>query len=88
MIATKAMLDQLRAERARNTEHLDYTIGGPVEAVVDSTVAAARERKINHDEATLKNALQKLRQDQSFASREGLAKAHFNHTKLEIDHEP
>lgn len=88
MIATKAMLDQLRAERARKTEHLDYTIGGPVEFIVDSTVAADLERKINQGENTLRNALQKLRQDQSFASREGMAKAHFNHTKLEIDHEP
>lgn len=88
MIATKAMLDQLRAERARKTVHLDYTIGGPVEFIVDSTVAAERERRIHQEESTLKTALQKLRYEQSFASREGLARAHFNHTKLEIDHEP
>lgn len=85
MIATKAMLDQLRAGRARNHQHLDYTIGGTVEASVASTVEAERERQINQGENILKNALQKLRTDQSFASREGMAKAHFNHTKLEIE---
>jgi len=88
MIATKLMLDQLRAERARNHEHLDYTIGGTVETHVVSTVEAERERKINQGENTLRNALQKMRTDQSFSSHEGLAKAHFNQSKQqEIDHE-
>jgi hypothetical protein len=84
MLTTKLMLDQLRADRARNVKHLDYTMGGPIGATVVSSVEAQRERKINQGERTLQNALQKMRTDQSFSSREGLAKAHFNHSKQEI----
>lgn len=80
MIATKEMLDQLRADRARNHEHLDYTIGDTAEATVASAVQAKREIRINQGENKLRNALQKMRQDQSFSSRNRMAKAHFNHT--------
>ncbi len=81
---TKTMLDQLRAERMRKNAQLEYTIGGPIQACVVSTLEADRERKIAQGERTLQGALQKMRYEQTFSSHEGLVKAHFNHSHQEI----
>lgn len=81
---TKTMLDQLRAERMRKNAQLEYTIGGPIQACVVSTLDADRERKIEQGERTLQGALQKMRYEQTFSSHEGLVKAHFNHPHQEI----
>ncbi len=82
---TKTMLDQLRAERMRKNPQLEYTIGGPIQTRVVSTLEAERERKILQGEHTLQGALQKMRYEQTFSSHEGLVKAHFNHTKKELE---
>ncbi len=81
---TKTMLDQLRAERIQNNARLVYTPDGPTQTRVVSTLEAERETKIMQGERTLLQALQDLRRNQVTSSHEGLAKAHFNHSKQEI----
>lgn len=84
-IVTKAMLDQLRAERLRPRTHLDCTPEGPLKIEVISQVESARHRQIAKGEHTLQEALQALQRDQALAAREGLARAHFNTPKQEIE---
>lgn len=79
MTVTKAMLDQLRAERARPELQLDYTIGGSTETEVARGDARQRALKIAVGEHTMKEALEDFRSQQVFSSLNGLAKAHFNH---------
>ena len=76
---TKAMLDQLRAERERHNADLEYTIGGTIETSVVSSIEAERERKIIQGEQSLQNALNTMRAEQSYSSHKGLAKTYFNH---------
>lgn len=83
-VITKAMLDQLRAERMRKNAQLDYTIGGPIQACVVSTIEIERE-KIKQGEHTLQNALHDMEREQALSSHKGLAKVHFNHSKQEIE---
>ncbi len=78
MTITKKELDQLRANRPDQNRELHYTIGGPAEAYVHASVEAERIGRLVRGDRRLQQALQQLRQDQAFASREGLSKAHFN----------
>lgn len=78
MTVTKAELDQLRTNRPVRNQALHYTIGGPNEARVHSNVESERIGKLVRGDRRLQEALQQLRQDHAFASREGLSKAHFN----------
>lgn len=87
MVVTKAMLEQLRAERQRPALQLEYTIGGPVEAEVSARHFAQREKLIAFGEKTLGEALAEFRAQQAFSSRCGLAKAQFNHSQQESVHE-
>lgn len=84
-VITKAMLDQLRAERMRKNAQLDYTIGGPIQASVVSTIETEREKKIKQGEHILQNALHDMEREQALSSHKGLAKVHFNHSKQEIE---
>lgn len=84
-VITKAMLDQLRAERVRKNAQLDYTIGGPIQACVVSTIEKEREKKIKQGENILQNALHDMEREQALSSHKGLAKVHFNHSKQEIE---
>ena len=77
------MLTQLRAERDRVQVNPSYTIGGHTERAVHSQVQYERDLKIAHGEQSLQEALHNLRQEQAFATREGLAQAHFNHQAKE-----
>lgn len=80
MVITKAMLEALRAERARPALGLDYSIGGPIETQVVSSLEKSREKMISRVERTLRTMHEEMQTQQTFASRTGLAKAHFNHT--------
>lgn len=84
-VITKAMLDQLRAERMRKNAQLDYTIGGPIQARVESNIEIEREKKIKQGENILQNALYEMEREQALSSHNGLVKAHFNHSKQEIE---
>ena len=76
---TQEMLDRLRAERATPRARMDYTIGGTVEARVNTALEAEREQKIARGEAQLRQALENFRREQSVAAHKNLAKAKFNH---------
>ena len=80
MVVTKAMLEALRAERARPALRLDYRIGGPIEAQVSASLEKSREKAISRGERTLRTMHEEMQTQQTFASRTGLAKAHFNHS--------
>lgn len=80
-MVTQDMLTQLRAERAQAQPQLDYTIGGSVQSQVNQQLNTKREKNIAHGEQSMQDALHQLRSDQAFASREGLARAHFNQAK-------
>ncbi len=77
-MVTQEMLEQLRANRAQPNARLEYNIDGATHTHVVSNVEAERERKILQGENTLQEALHNMRREQSFASRDGLAKANFN----------
>lgn len=78
---TKSMLERLRLQRARPMRTPAYTIGGSIQAEVDTRLHKRRESQLAQGERTLKAARQKFQTQQTFASRRGLAKAHFNHRK-------
>ncbi len=82
---TKTMLDQLRAERMRKNAQPEYTISGPIKTHVVSAIEAERERKIKYGERCLQDALHNMQREQALSSHLGLARAHFNHTKKEIE---
>ena len=84
-VITKAMLDQLRAERLHKKAQLDYTIGGPIQAYVVTTIETEREKRIKQGERTLQNALHDMEREQALSSHRGLAKARFNHSNQEIE---
>ncbi len=84
-VITKAMLDQLRAERLQKKAQLDYTIGGPIQAYVVTTIETEREKKIKQGERTLQNALHDMEREQALSSHRGLVRAHFNHSNQEIE---
>lgn len=85
MVVTKAMLDALRAERARPALKLDYSIGGPLETQVHTALEKSREKTISRGERTLRTMHEEMQTQQTFASRTGLAKAHFNHSHETIE---
>lgn len=82
---TKAMLDQLRAERLRPQSKLDYTPTGIRKMQVISKTDDERLQQIARGTYALRNALETMQRDQALSSREGLAKAHFNNPKQEIE---
>ena len=91
MITQKA-LEQLRVSQPKHNHELHYTIGGWTEQHVHSCVEAERIRKLNHGDRRLQQELERFRHDMQFASREGQAKAQFNHVnqsqKQEIEPSP
>jgi hypothetical protein len=80
-MVTKDDLAQLRAGRRTPQATLEHTPNGPVTSFVNQNVEAVREKKIAYGEHRLQNALHDMRRDLSLTSRQGLAKAHFNHSK-------
>ena len=80
-VVTQEMLAQLRAERSTQKPTLDYTMDGPVQQQVHQRIDQEREKKIAHGEQSMQDALQNLRVEQAFATREGYSKAHFNQAK-------
>ena len=77
MTVTKAQLAQLRRERAVPNQHIEYTIDGPVQARVVSSLEAERERRITLGERSLHTALNQLRQDYAHIRHRGYAKSAF-----------
>lgn len=75
------MLEQLRAERNQSPPSMEHTIGGPIQRDVHSNINRERDSRIAHGEQSMQDALQNLRHEQAFATREGLAQAHFNQAK-------
>jgi len=82
---TKAMLDQLRAEKLRPQTKMDYTPTGMSKFQVISKIENERLQQIARGTYTLRSALETLQRDQALSSREGLARAHFNNPKQEIE---
>jgi len=76
---TKKELEKLRVSHSRLNKELHYTIGGTIEKQVHSALEAERINKLKQGEYKLQKALEKMRHEQVFSSRKGLAKAHFNH---------
>ena len=81
---TKAMLDQLRAEKLRPQTRLDYTPTGISRVQVISKIEDERLQQIARGTYALRSALETMQRDQALSSREGLARAHFNNPKQEI----
>jgi hypothetical protein len=77
-MVTKEALAQLRAQRAKPTPTMNYTIGGSVQIMVHATVEGERLRHIQYGEQRLQNALAELRQNQALRFRQGLAQSQFN----------
>jgi hypothetical protein len=79
-MVTQDDLAQLRA--ARRTPHatLELTPGGAVTNYVHQNLDREREQKIAHGEYSLQNAERGLVGGFCFSSRQGLAKAQFNHS--------
>ena len=76
---TKTQLEQLRAAQPSMNRELHYTIGGAIEQIVHSSVEAERIGALNRGDRIMQQALNELRHEQAFRTREGLAKAQFNH---------
>lgn len=81
MMITKSMLERLRMQRSCPQPRLDYRPGGSLQTGVDKRLHTLREKQIVAGERALHSADQKFQTQQSFASRKGLAKAQFNHSK-------
>ena len=81
---TKAMLDQLRAQRRKASVSLEYTIGGAIQSQVNATVERERERTIANGEEILRSALEEFRREQSLSAHRGMSKSHFNHAHEDI----
>lgn len=80
---SKAMLDQLRAQRRQLRTESHLTPGGLLVQAVHHGADADREHAIARHETALADALSALRQGRAGAVNDGLAKAHFNHTTQE-----
>ncbi|MCG8604366.1 hypothetical protein MJD09_05120 [bacterium] len=76
MITKQQMLALERQRPTQNAER-HYTIDGPVEAAVHSSVEAERIGQLNAGHRKLAEAETKLTHSIAFASREGQAKAGF-----------
>ena len=74
----KDELERLRRERPANNSEVHYTIGGTLETQVHSTLESERIGKLNQGDRRLAEALEDLRHEHAFSSRQGLAKAQFN----------
>ncbi len=81
---TKAELEQLRVSQPKLNNELHYTIGGTIETQVHAAVETERVSKLKHGEYRLQKALEEMRNNHVFATREGLAKAHFNQQSQEV----
>lgn len=73
---TKDQLDLLEKPLQKN-EELTFTIGGPVETAVHSSLENERIGKLHQGHRTMHEAVQKFRHSMAFKSREGLAKGQF-----------
>ncbi len=78
---TKMELERLRSTRPSHNNELHYTIGGAIEQQVHSSLEAERIGKLNQGDRRLQEALEEMRHEQAFKTREGLAKAQFNQTQ-------
>ena len=80
MTVTKDQLDALQRPQAPNAE-LTYTIGGPVEASVHSSVEAERIGALTRGERQFSQAVEGFRTAMALDARQGLARARFqNHS--------
>ena len=82
-MVTQEMLAQLRAEQNRVQNAPSYTIGGTIQRDVHAQVERQRNQTISRCEQSLQEALQNMRQERAFATREGLAQVHFNYRAKE-----
>lgn len=73
---TKNQLDLLEKPLQKN-EELTFTIGGPVETAVHSSLENERIGKLHKGHRAMHEAVHKFRQNMAFKSREGLAKSQF-----------
>lgn len=76
-ITFKDQLDQLRAERTTPNATIEYDIDGPIQTAVKSNVHSERIGKINRGDRTLKAASDNFREQLSFKSLNGAARAQF-----------
>ena len=79
-MVTKEQLQRLERQRPAQNAERHYTIGGPVEAAVHSSVEAERIGQLNAGHRKLAEAEARLTHSIAFASREGQAKAGFQQT--------
>ena len=76
---TRDMLDYIRKARAKSNARIDYTIGGPSETHVHSSLHAQNEAAITNGERALNRAHKNIDRNYAFAANNGRAKASFNH---------
>lgn len=84
MMITKDQLAQLRAERLYPNVRVDYTINGPIQTRIVSSLETERESRILLGERAMQDALQNLRRNQALSRHQGHAKALFNHANFKI----
>lgn len=80
---TKDQLDLLEKPIQRN-EELHYTIGGPAETVVHSSLENERIGQLHRGHRIMNEAAARLERNVAFKSREGLAKGQFQHSAQEL----
>ena len=78
-MVTKYELKRLEQPSRQNKE-LHYTIGGPVEMAVHSTLESERIGKLNTGHRTMNTAVENFRHNMALKSREGLARSQFQHS--------
>jgi hypothetical protein len=82
-MVTREMLVRLRAEQRTPNQRMEYNIDGDIHTRVVSCTNAELNKRILRGEQTLQDMLGEFRHEQAFKSRQGLAKAQFNHSNEE-----
>ncbi len=78
MTITKDVIEKERAAlRDQPNTDVKYTINGPIQTAVHSTVKAENTARVNQMDRTMHQASENLANNMAFKAREGYAKAQF-----------
>ncbi len=84
-MVTKDQIARLKAERSTPNATLEYTIGGPSEAHVKTTLEARREYEIMMSERAMQDAQRSMQIEHALSRHNGQPTAFFNQSsKQEI----
>tara|TARA_R110001583_G_scaffold113519_1_gene264017 strand:- start:2383 stop:2640 length:258 start_codon:yes stop_codon:yes gene_type:complete len=77
-MVTQQMLNQMRSEQRKPSQHLDYTPTGMIVRQVQASVDKEQSRSHGLAEKAFKDAFRDMRREQALSRSGGYSKAQFN----------